>query len=125
MIREILIPIYNATVKFVMSDDIDKEMAKHCDSIGDDEEAMTIWFEDSHYYVMGIRKDMFKQETLTHECSHLAHRIMNSVGIGASLLDDEAEAYLIGYLAGEIVNMAYEELDADWLAHTYMKNFPL
>lgn len=125
MVKEILVPIYNATVKFVFMDDITEEMAKHTDDVGDNEEAMTVWYESDHYYVVGIRKDKFKQTTITHECVHLSHRIMSIVGMGHSLLDDEAEAYLTGYLAGEITALAWEELDNDLMEHRYMKNFTL
>ena len=123
MVKEISIPIYNATVKFVFLDDIDHEMSNHCDDIMENEEALNVWWSDKHYYVIGIRKDVFKQQTITHECVHLAHRIMHNVGIPASLTEDEAEAYLTGYLAGEIADLAHEELDEDWMGHTYMKNF--
>jgi len=123
MIQEFVIPIYNATVKFVFQDDIDDAMANHCDDIIENEEALTIWWSDKHYYVIGIRTDIFKQQTVTHECVHLAHRIMSNVGIPASLTTDEAEAYLAGYLAGKIVDLATEEMDKQFSEHRYMKNF--
>jgi hypothetical protein len=50
---------------------------------------------------------------------------MSVVGLRHNLLDDEAEAYLAGYLAGELTSLAYEELDNDLLEHRYMKNFCL
>jgi hypothetical protein len=125
MEKEILIPIYNATVKFVFSDDIDDSMSNHCDDIVENEESLVVWWADKHYYIVGIRKDKFSQQTITHECVHLSHRIMHNVGIPESLLNDEAEAYLTGYLAAQIADIAHEEIENDFKSLPYMKNFPI
>ena len=109
MVKEIRIPIYNARVTFVYMDDISVEMRKYCDDVSDNELAMTVWWADKHDYVIGIRKDAFSITTLVHESCHLTHRILENAGVPNSSLEDEAEAYLVGYIADTLYKLVQDE----------------
>ena len=40
----------------------------------------------------------FQISCLAHECLHVMNRIFNNIGYQGSRVDDEADAYLLGYL---------------------------
>ena len=121
MIKETEIPIYNTKVMVIYEEDL-SIMEAYCDDTFDNDAGVTIYF-DANKLIVGFRPSMIKQSTITHESVHLSHRIMDNVGIPASLTNDECEAYLTGFMAHMIMEMISEEDDRQWCEQRYMKNF--
>lgn len=55
-------------------------------------------FESGDYVVWTKKTGKKALSTLTHECLHVANMILKAKGISVDLENDEAQAYLLGWL---------------------------
>ncbi len=53
--------------------------------------------EGNTHFIMCIRSNEFS--IIAHECVHIAHCVMDHMGIPISLKNTEVEAYIVGFLA--------------------------
>jgi hypothetical protein len=70
-------------------------------------EGAAAWTEDVIYnnYALAVvfdGREKYEVDTITHEVIHVKNIIMNFAGIKHDYSNDEAEAYLSGWIAGEI-----------------------
>ena len=102
MIKEkIKVPIYNAGILLIIADDFGSAMGDYAEEDYEKYFAVTIPTTPFNY-IVGFEKEALCHMIVSHEACHLAHRIMNDAGLEHTLLNDEAEAYLQGYIVNEI-----------------------
>ncbi len=93
--KKIKVAVYNLDVRMY----IGKKEAKEFEKISG------VKIEDSRGCVYGsdvyFKKKKPSINTIAHEASHLAYEILYSRGVN----DEEARAYLTGYLVEQIVNL--------------------
>jgi hypothetical protein len=71
--------------------------------------AITLSYPDSPmHYVMIFHKEAISPGHIAHEALHLVHKIMLDVDIGLSLKDDEAQAYLLGFIV-DLIHQAIQK----------------
>lgn len=51
---------------------------------------------------------------IAHECVHAAHAVFDTIGIKPDLVNDEAMAYLVGYLVESITSNIVVRKRRDW-----------
>jgi len=125
MTKDISIPIYGSRVKVIYGENMDAELSDHyIDEDGfKNDIGLTVFFLDSNSFIIALKYDYIS--ILAHESVHLAHRIMECVGISVTNLDDEIMAYLVGYISGEVWDIIQQENERLLQEHRYMKNFTL
>lgn len=99
--KEIYVDIYNKRILILSS----ATQIKQFDKLNDLESGMkglsaafTVYNHDdgTHFYVMKCEK--WDDVNLLHESIHVAHEIMNRVGVPISYENTEAEAYLVEHI---------------------------
>lgn len=115
VVDNINIPIYGGRLHIIISQDFEKEfeqLSKKYDKslFGDRYNYVGfVTYRENHYlFVLNIKnvpKKDFEAElvnTITHECIHLCSFISKRVGLKLDVDNDEPQAYLGGWCAGEI-----------------------
>jgi len=100
--KKIRVPIYNAYILLIISKNLVRDMAKYTDDVSSGDRALTIHFNSPLKYVVGFERQTICHQYISHEACHVTHRIMMDTGIDHTLIADEAEAYLIGYIVNKI-----------------------
>lgn len=100
--KDIIVPIYNAKIIIVITDDLPSAAIEYCDDDCTYDDAITLHFDSPLNYVSCFRVDKLSHMIVSHEVCHIVHRIMNDVGIEHTLLTDEPEAYLVSYITNQI-----------------------
>jgi len=105
MIRKTLtIPIYDCTADVVITDNFEEAAIEAgYDGVVDGHDAGVFRYPDrpSSYTVIFHEKSI-SAGNIAHEALHLMHDIMEYVGMGPELNDDESQAYLIGFIVDGI-----------------------
>lgn len=102
------VPIFNKTVYFYCSDDVDAcclratgdFIDKKCDA------GMTVC-KDGEVYVF-VFKEHENDSTVAHECLHAANYIIDLCGMQVDACNDELQAYLMGWLVEQWDQMVRE-----------------
>ena len=100
--KEIRVPIYNAKIIISITDDLPSSIVEYSDVSCENDVAMTLHFNTPLSYIMLFDVRKMSHMAISHEACHVTHRIMNDVGIEHTLLNDETEAYLQGYIINKI-----------------------
>jgi len=116
LLKEIPVHPYPVDLWVLIADDVRKAVTKLCLKNKGLEikwsEDMAAWTEDVFYngYVLTIIFDPkeFDVNTVAHECIHIKNRIFEHTDILHDFKNDEPEAYLVGWLVGEL-QKAYNE----------------
>lgn len=105
---KIKIPIYNQTVRYIVSDDFINIYQQHNMSYTeDDNECLGI-----NLYMKGINTIIIKEShkndwaIIAHECLHAVNRVLEHVGVEVDTKNDEAQAYLLSFLIKKIQKVA-------------------
>lgn len=100
------VPIYNATVYLIISDDVFKERKKMDKVFGsaqaDDFEALTSSADGVLVFGLFFRKNV-SMSTVAHEVFHLTHRILEWTNCYFSVDEQEQAALLNGYLMDIVI----------------------
>jgi len=111
MRKTLSIPIYDAEVTVVVTKNVTKvaiEAGYSGDMVG--KVAMVLRYPDNPgEYVVIFHKEAISPGNIAHEALHLLHDIMENVGMGPELNDDEAQAYLIGFIVNGIHQIIYKK----------------
>ncbi len=112
-VKEVTIPIYSSIVTFIYSNSYeaiveyaktDNRSKEDIDYLSNkDYEGLHMPLSNGCYYLI-IKKNKDKYEeidTITHEVSHLTTDILHDAGVKINRKNDEAHAYLTGYLNKE------------------------
>jgi len=115
IVENLIIPIYGGRLHIIISQDFEKsleELSKKYDktlfSDRFDYVAYTTSRHNHYIFILNVKnipKKNFEAElvnTITHECIHLCSFISKRVGLKLDLDNDESQAYLSGWLSGEI-----------------------
>jgi hypothetical protein len=103
MRKTIKLNIYDCKVNFILSKDINKDIAKISKknkqpfTIDYEIEGIVFYFNLSEYFIL-INDDYLTHNTLAHEIYHLVIRITEP----RDITDEEAQAWLCGKLTQEI-----------------------
>ena len=109
MRKTLSIPIYDAEVTVVVTKKFEKaalEAGYNGELTGKDA-AVFRYPDNPGKYVVVFHKDSLSPGNIAHEALHLLHDIMEHVGMGPELNDDEAQAYLIGFIVDGIHQIIY------------------
>jgi len=109
MKKTLTIPIYDCTVYLWVT----KNFQSACQKSGYSEAALASNAAVFRYpdkpgvYSVIFHKDAISPGNIAHEALHLLHDIMEYVDMGANTNDDEAQAYLIGFIV-DLIHQAIE-----------------
>jgi hypothetical protein len=99
------VPIYNVDIVFIVTKDILLEGRKHKLEFDlDINDSKGICFNSTiqkKIYIF-IKEKHLKWSTITHECLHATNYILSSRGVEVTTENDEAQAYLLGYIVGKV-----------------------
>lgn len=99
------VPIFNKTVHFYCSDDVDVCCVRTaCEFIDKKFDAGMTVCKDGEVYVF-IFKEHENASTVAHECLHAANYILGLCGMEANENNDETQAYLMGWLIDQWYEM--------------------
>lgn len=107
---KIKIPIYHAYLAIIKTDSIKKVAEKYnvrCVNNPDDYSYDAITFDQpdkkgfTHYYY--VQKKSVSCGVIAHEAKHLVNRIFRDRGIELSVINDESECYLLGWIVNKII----------------------
>lgn len=104
--KTIKLPIYDCSVKFILSDNIKKEIGKITKKYkipndtedGDEYEGLVIFPKMSSYYLLVDYKHL-SYNTLLHETYHLASLVCKQRDIE----NEEASAWICGFVGSDII----------------------
>ena len=103
MRKVIKLNIYNCKVNFILSLDINKDIAKiskknkHAFTIDYEVEGIVFYFNISEYFIL-INDDYLTHNTLAHEIYHLVVKVTEP----RDITDEESQAWLCGKLTQDI-----------------------
>lgn len=101
------VPIYDCKVVYIVTRNFKKAAKSMKQKLrGDANDNCGIAFRlnnDCLKYIIMVKPKYKKSwDTISHEALHTANAILDDRGIGVSLSNDEAQAYLMGYIIGKI-----------------------
>ena len=105
MKKIIKLPIYNCKVNFILSSNINTDIAKIAKkrnqdfSIDFEVEGIVFYFDLSEYYIL-INDLYLTHNTLAHEIFHLT----NKITVDREIKDEESQAWLCAILTEDIYN---------------------
>ena len=97
------VPIYNVEVTLSVSDEL-PQVTKGWPSKEDKEffeESDAATFLNRAKVLVAFHRGIVMHEVIAHELFHVTHHILNRAGIRLTKRNDEAHAYLAGFLAKE------------------------
>lgn len=100
MRRDLHIPIYDCTATVVVTNSFKKAAIKagYDGNVGGMYAAVFRYPDRPREYTVVFHKKATSPGNIAHEALHLLHDIMEHVGMGANLNDDEAQCYLLGFI---------------------------
>ena len=109
--KDLIIPIYDAEVTVAVTkkfEDVVLEAGYKEDVAGNT--AITLHYPDNPLkYVVVFKKGCVSHGAIAHEACHLTQKLMNDVDIEHDYKNDEAEAYLIGFIVDGIHQIIYKD----------------
>jgi len=104
--RKKKVPLYPAYITVILYDSSEEVSKKY--SMADGKEGGFFQVDDDHLnFVIGIKSNN-GVIAITHECEHIKNRIMYAIGYETNQLNDEPDAYLVGWIAGFITDVLYK-----------------
>lgn len=102
-IKTIRIPIYGAKLTIILTDNLEKVSIKYS-TISLSNYGAVAMRNKSKYkeYIVAFDKDSLSNHLIAQETVHLVNYIFLDSGIDLDLINDEAQAYLTGYIFNEI-----------------------
>ena len=112
MRRDLIIPIYDAKVTVVITDEFEKEVLEagyQKDVTGSG--GITLHYPDApSNFTIVMHTDCTSPGNIAHEAYHLCGKIMDCVDIKYDINNDEPMAYLIGFIVDGLHQIIFEGL---------------
>ena len=112
MKKRIKVPLYNCYLIISVNDSIAegfKELNCATDSNPEDFNAVTINFHGGHIGILLTHKSEIG--TISHECCHAVNKIFDHIGYRLDMDNDEAYAYLLGWVTQTVYDIWYKEVN--------------
>jgi len=111
MRKDLTIPIYDCKVTVVVTGSFQEAcMEAGYDSVVEGKHAAVFRYPDKPgSYTMIFHENSLSPGNISHEALHLMHDIMEYVGMGPELNDDEAQAYLIGFIVDGLHQIIFKD----------------
>ena len=108
--KRISIPLYHQTLHIAICNDVEKEIAEVNKKfyVNTDRYDFSAYAEATgqHHLILLNKKNLtdeiFAISTIAHEALHITSFIMKRVGIKPDVNNDEAQAYLLSWIVGQV-----------------------